>query len=104
VLAQRDVIGQAVRVPPVERQHFYEDLTGGLFARLLDYLNTLDAAHVHYALKHTRPDSVMIDVSLPGWRWEIEFMADGSVDVERYESVAGVEKDPALLDDLLTSE
>ena len=42
----------------------------------------------------------MIEVSLPGWRWEIEFMADGSVDIERYRSVAGVENDPALLEDI----
>jgi hypothetical protein len=71
------------------------------FRRLLDYLNRLDKAGVHYVLKHTRPDSVMIDVSLPSWRWEIEFMADGFVDIERYQSVAGVETDPALLDQLL---
>ena len=89
---------------PVERQRFYEDLRGGLFARLLDYLNSLDAAHLSYTLKHTRPDSVMIDVSVPGWRWEVEFMSDGSVDVERYRSVAGVENDPALLDELLSGE
>jgi hypothetical protein len=43
----------------------------------------------------------MIDVSLPSWRWEIEFMADGFVDIERYQSVAGVETDPALLDQLV---
>jgi hypothetical protein len=42
----------------------------------------------------------MIDVALPGWRWEIEFMADGAVDIERYRSVAGIENDPALLDEL----
>jgi len=46
----------------------------------------------------------MIDVSVPGWRWEIEFMADGSVDVERYRSVAGVENDPSLLDQLLRDQ
>jgi hypothetical protein len=39
----------------------------------------------------------MVDISLPGWRWEVEFMSDGSVEIERYESVAGVENDPELL-------
>lgn len=83
---------------------FYEEPKGDRFGRLLDYLNRLDAASVHYTLAHTRPDSIMIDVSIPGWRWEIEFMADGSVDVERYRSVAGVENDPSLLDQLLRDQ
>jgi hypothetical protein len=43
----------------------------------------------------------MVDISLPGWRWEVEFMIDGSVEIERYRSVKGVESDPALLEDLL---
>jgi hypothetical protein len=49
-------------------------------------------------------DSVRIDVSVPGWRWEIEFMADGSIDIERYRSVAGVENDPKVIEDLFVSE
>jgi hypothetical protein len=42
----------------------------------------------------------MVDISLPGRRWEVEFMADGSVDIERYKSVAGVESDTRLLEGL----
>jgi hypothetical protein len=49
---------------------------------------------------HTRPESVMVDISLPGWRWEVEFISDGSIEIERYESAAGVETDPELLKDL----
>lgn len=77
---------------------FYGDMEGGVFGRLLDFLNRLDRAHIFYKLDRTRPDSVMIDISLPGWRWEVEFMVDGSIDIERYESVAGVENDPGLLE------
>jgi hypothetical protein len=55
-----------------------------VFGRLLDFLNRLDAAHVYYTLGHTRPESVMVDISLPGWRWEVEFMLDGSIEIERY--------------------
>jgi hypothetical protein len=72
-----------------------------VFERLLDFLNRLDTGHIHYTLGHTRPESVMIDISLPGWRWEVEFMLDGSTEIERYKSVAGVEVDPALLEELL---
>jgi hypothetical protein len=73
---------------------------GEVFQRLLDFLNRLGQAHIFYALNHTRPDSMMVAISLPGWHWEVEFMADGSVEVERYESVAGVQSDPKLLEAL----
>ena len=39
-------------------------------------------------------------IALPGWHWEVEFMADGAVDIELYRSVAGVEVQPELLDEL----
>jgi hypothetical protein len=79
---------------------FYAEIEGGVFGRLLDFLNRLDRAHIFYKLDHARPDSVMIDISLPGWRWEIEFMVDRSIDIERYHSVAGVENDSRLLEAL----
>jgi hypothetical protein len=64
---------------------------GEVFERVLDFLNRLDEAHTFYALGHTRPNSLMVSIFLPGWHWEVEFMANGSVDVERYASVAGVQ-------------
>jgi hypothetical protein len=76
------------------------DAEGGVFGRLLDFLSRLDGAAIFYQLGHTRPDSIMVDISLPGRRWEVEFMADGSVDIERYKSVAGVESDTRLLEGL----
>jgi hypothetical protein len=60
---------------------FQGDAEGGIFGRLLDLLNRLDTPPIYYKLDHTRPDSVMVDVAVPGWRWEIEFMADGSLDM-----------------------
>jgi hypothetical protein len=65
-----------------------------VFERLLDFLNRLDAARVRYTLGHTGPESVMVDIALRGWRWEVEFMVDGSIEIERYQSVTGVEDDP----------
>jgi hypothetical protein len=83
---------------------FLADIEGGFFRRFLDFLQRLDQAHLTYRLDHTRPDSVMVDISLPGWRWEVEFMIDGSVDIERYRSVAGVESDPRLLEELFEED
>ncbi len=80
----------------------HADSRDSVFGRLLDFLNRLDQANAWYRLGHTRPDSVMVEVALPGWHWEVEFMADGAVEIERYQSVAGVEDKPTLLEDLLT--
>lgn len=46
----------------------------------------------------------MVSVSVAGWHWEIEYMADGSVDIERYRSFAGVENDPKLIEELFASD
>jgi hypothetical protein len=77
-----------------------DELRARAFGRLLAFLNRLDRASVSYRLGHTRPDSVMVEVALPGWRWEVEFMADGSVEIERYQSVGGVVDQPELLEEL----
>jgi hypothetical protein len=80
--------------------HIGVDVRSEVFGLLLDFLNRLDAAHLQYVLGHTRPESVMVDISVPGWRWEVEFMIDGSIEIERYQSVTGVEDDPQLLERL----
>ena len=76
------------------------DAQNEIFGRLLGFLSRLDGAHIYYRLGHTGPESVMVDISLPGWRWEVEFMMDGSVQIERYEPAWGVEDDPRLLEEL----
>ena len=44
----------------------------------------------------------MVDITLPGLHWEIEFMTDGSVEIERYQSVGDIEGDPILLEGIFT--
>jgi len=39
-----------------------------------------------YTLAHNRGEAMMVLVAVPGERWEIEFLADGSVEVERFTS------------------
>ena len=70
------------------------------FSRLLGFLTRLEQSGVSFVLAKTRDESIMVDIALPGWRWEVEFMQDGSVEIERYQSVAGVESDEALLDEI----
>ena len=73
-----------------------------MIERLLDLLNRLDAARIYYTLAHTRPETLMVDISLPGWHREAGSAAGGSTEIERYRSVAGVEDDTSLLEELLT--
>ncbi len=42
----------------------------------------------------------MVGIALPGWRGETESMLDGSIKIERYQSVAGAEDQPRLLVEL----
>jgi hypothetical protein len=50
---------------------------------------------IAYRLDHFRDDAVAVVVAAPGERWEIEFLADGTLDVEVFTSdgtIHGAEK------------
>jgi len=55
-------------------------------ANLLRFLNDLRAGKIHYQLSQRRDDAIMVEVAVPGERWEIEFLEDGSVEVEVFRS------------------
>ena len=57
------------------------------FQQLLDFLLRLEQARIHYSLAHFRAETVAVEVVVPGERWEIEFFADGAVEVEVFSSV-----------------
>jgi hypothetical protein len=67
---------------------------------LLDLLARLKAAGIYYRLSDHTKDAVMVEVAVPGERWEIEFHDDGQIGVEVFVSNGGV-RDEALLEDLL---
>ena len=60
---------------------------GNAFQRLLDFLVRLEEAHLHYALSHFRAETVAVEIAVPGERWEVEFFADGTVEIEVFSSV-----------------
>lgn len=60
------------------------------FARLLAFLDQLEAVNISYDLKHVR-DSLMVIVYLPVGMWEIEFFDDGTLEVELFKRNEGVE-------------
>ena len=72
---------------------------------LLEFLERLDSAKVPYRLNHVR-DSIMVEIAVPGERWEVEFFADCRVEFERFISSGTVEdanKLEVLLSDYINS-
>ena len=69
-------------------------------ASLISFLNDLRAAKINYRLGQYRDDAIMVEISVPGERWEVEFMEDGSVEAEVFRS-DGTIHDASILADLL---
>ena len=55
-------------------------------AHLLSFLNDLRRGKIHYRLSQYRDDAIMVEVSVPGERWEVEFLDDGTVEAEVFRS------------------
>ena len=53
-----------------------------MFGRLVEFLNRPDSAGVVYRLGHIKPESVMVEIALPGWHWEVE-IHDQRIDGDR---------------------
>jgi hypothetical protein len=56
------------------------------FSQLLDFLRRLDKAKIAYDLRHSREDALMVEINVPGERWEVEFLEDDEIEVERFRS------------------
>ena len=55
-------------------------------SKLTKFLDRLDDADIHYTLSSIREASVLVAITLPEARWEVEFAADGDVEVEIFKS------------------
>jgi hypothetical protein len=53
-----------------------------VFGRLVEFLNRSDSAGVVYRLGHTNPESVMVEIALPGRHWGVE-IHDQRIDGDR---------------------
>jgi hypothetical protein len=61
-------------------------MTSRALAQLLEFVRRLEHHGLHSSLAIARDDAVMVTVAVPGERWEVEFFADGTVEVERFRS------------------
>lgn len=51
--------------------------------KLIDFLDKLDDKEIYYRLNRVS-DSILVEVAVPGQRWEVEFDRNGHVQIERF--------------------
>ena len=56
----------------------------------ISFLNKLEGNSIFFKLNKVRNEAIMVEVSVPGQRWEIEFLEDGTVDIEKFISDKGM--------------
>jgi hypothetical protein len=61
-------------------------MSNNIFSKLMVFLDNLEQANISYTLARYRDEALMVCVTVPGERWEIEFLSDGSIEVERFMS------------------
>ena len=66
------------------------------FETLQSLFRSLEAAAIHYTVSRDRDDAVSIHAVVPGERWEIDILDDGTVDFERFVSDGEMLDDRAL--------
>lgn len=71
--------------------------------KLLTFLQRLDETKTHYALWNYREDAISVEVYIPGEHWEVDFLEDGTIEVERYRSNGRIEGE-SVLEELFVGE
>nr|WP_082797520.1 hypothetical protein [Neobacillus drentensis] len=51
---------------------------------LIHFLNKLEESNIFYKLNKVRNEAIMVEIAVPGQRWEVEFMEDGTVEIEKF--------------------
>jgi hypothetical protein len=73
-------------------------MSTNIFHRLIEFLSDLERKGINYTLGHHRDEAIMVIAVAPGERWEIEFLDDGTVEVERFVSNGEICSEEALSD------
>jgi hypothetical protein len=58
--------------------------------KLLDFLSDLDERKIFHKLSRVRPEAIMVEIAVPGERWEVEFFTDGHLEVEVFGPSPGI--------------
>ena len=74
-------------------------MNGDAYRAVLGLLRRLECARIFYSLRQSRNDAVLIEVVVPGERWEIELVDYGDEfhwEVERFRSSGAIEDESAI--------
>jgi hypothetical protein len=66
---------------------------------IINFLNKLEKAHIFYSLSKSREDAVMVEITVPGEKWEVEYFDNGNIEIEVYKSDGEIHNEDKL-DDL----
>jgi hypothetical protein len=69
-------------------------------SNLISFLRRLRIHKMHYRLTQHRDDAIMVEVAVPGERWEVEFLENGTVEAEVFRSDGEI-RGEQILDELL---
>ena len=72
------------------------------FMKLLNFLDALESNNIYFRLNHIR-NSILVEVAIPGERWEVEFLDDDTVEVERFVSDGEI-RDEKILERLFNAD
>ena len=74
-----------------------------VFSELIAFLRKLEAAKIAYDLRHSRDSAIMVKINVPGERWEVEFLEDDEIEVERFISNGEIH-DKTMLEELFAED
>ncbi|KLU63937.1 hypothetical protein DEAC_c41660 [Desulfosporosinus acididurans] len=66
------------------------------FKIINNFLNDLKENKIHFRLNKIRSESITIEVAVPRQRWEIDFMEDGTINIEKFFSDGTIYADDEL--------
>lgn len=69
-----------------------------MISNLEEFLSRLERSRIHFQLARVRAGHVMVQIAVPGERWEVEFGEQGQVEVEVFRSDGAIPGSEALLE------
>ena len=69
---------------------------GSSLSEVLALLARLTEFGASFRLREARAGALMVEVSVPGERWEIEFFDDRPIEIERFRSTGAITSAEAL--------
>jgi hypothetical protein len=59
-------------------------------------LDRLRRAKIHYRIRDDREGAVSIDIAVPGERWEVDLLEDGTVEIEQFKGDGAIHDEKKL--------